>query len=86
METLLQVMHLPKHVAEVTRTSDGFYLAREAGDCGFNMFLGNPNPRPQPETVELAWEAFKRNRRGCVKAARGAGVNLRHFLPKVRYV
>lgn len=29
--------------AEVTQTSDGFWLGREPGDCGFNAFLGKPS-------------------------------------------
>lgn len=81
---LLSVMHLPPRVVEVTKTSDGMYLAREQGDCGFNFFLGRPNSRPQAETVELAWQSFRQNPRGIVKAARMAGVVLRDFLPKAR--
>ncbi|MCK4448477.1 MAG: hypothetical protein KAW56_15525 [Candidatus Marinimicrobia bacterium] len=29
--------------AEITRTSDGFFLGRLEGDCGFNSFLGKPS-------------------------------------------
>jgi hypothetical protein len=29
--------------AEVTMTSDGFFLGRAWGDCGFNYFLGRPS-------------------------------------------
>ena len=29
--------------AEITQTSDGFFLGRAHGDCGFNVFLGKPS-------------------------------------------
>lgn len=29
--------------AEVALTSDGYFLARAWGDCGFNCFLGRPS-------------------------------------------
>jgi len=29
--------------AEITRTSDGFFLGRAHGDIGFNVFLGKPS-------------------------------------------
>ncbi len=83
-EVLRAVMHLPPNIAQVTRTVDGHYLGRASGDCGFNAFFGRPNPRPQPATVTLGWEAFRTAPRACVRSARASGVDLRDFLPKSR--
>lgn len=81
---LLTICALPPgRVADVIRTSDGHYLAREVGDCGFNAFLGAPNPRPRPETTARAWRAFRAgDRRAIVRLARARGVRLRDFLVK----
>lgn len=39
----LDLLHIPACVAAVVRTSDGFFLAQDTGDCGFNRFLGKPS-------------------------------------------
>lgn len=39
--------------AEVTCTSDGFFLGRARGDCGFNSFLGFPSPTALRRTKVL---------------------------------
>jgi len=42
--------------AEIAVTSDGYFLARAHGDCGFNYFLGTPS-----ESARLrAWDLFHR--------------------------
>lgn len=45
MTNLLRLMNLPpSRFSGVVRTSDGFYIARENGDIGYNAFLGQPSP------------------------------------------
>jgi len=39
--------------AEVTETSDGFFLGRAHGDIGFNQFLGQPSDAAKGRTKEL---------------------------------
>jgi hypothetical protein len=39
--------------AEVTETSDGYFLGRERGDIGFNAFLGQPSPRALENTKRI---------------------------------
>jgi len=39
--------------AEITKTSDGFFLGREPGDCGFNAFLGKPSHAALARTQEF---------------------------------
>lgn len=49
MINLINLMNIPQDtIAEVTRTTDGFFLARPIGSIGFDLFLGNPNPGPGP--------------------------------------
>ncbi|MDT8067961.1 MAG: hypothetical protein ROO76_07305 [Terriglobia bacterium] len=39
--------------AEITITSDGFFLGRLRGDCGHNCFLGIPAEEAKARTREL---------------------------------
>ena len=39
--------------AEITRTSDGYFLGRAHGDCGFNAFLGMPSQNALDRTVQF---------------------------------
>jgi len=39
--------------AEITQTSDGFFLGRKEGDCGFNDFLGNPSSNAIERTKQF---------------------------------
>jgi len=39
--------------AQVTVTSDGFFLARDRDDIGFNRFLGAPSPAAVERTQRL---------------------------------
>jgi len=39
--------------AEVTETSDRFFLGRRPGDIGFNAFLGKPSEAAKQRTTEL---------------------------------
>ena len=40
-------------LAQVIRTSDGFFLGRAWGDMGFNHFLGNPSQAAVARTQRL---------------------------------
>jgi hypothetical protein len=42
--------------AEVTVTSDGFFLGRARGEIAFNHFLGHPSPA----AAERTWQVFVR--------------------------
>lgn len=39
--------------ADLTYTSDGFFLGRTRGDCGFNAFLGVPSESARQRTKRL---------------------------------
>ena len=39
--------------AEITKTSDGFFLGRPHGDIGFNAFLGKPSQIALARTQEF---------------------------------
>ncbi len=86
MQNLIDLLNIPASFDAValTKTSDGFYLARTAGDCGFNLFLGKPNrPHDGPglERSRATWQRFTfGERRGVVRVARGVGVDLRREL------
>jgi len=87
METLLKVCALPpSQFCEVTRTSDGYYLARAVGDIGLNAFLGRPNPKPKRVTLDRSWGIFRAltlaQRKHLVHLARSRNVILRDFLLK----
>jgi len=83
MQKLHTLMALPE-VAEITVTSDGFFLARQMGDIGFNLFLGQPNPGEIGREYSAGiWAGFTfAERKAVVRAAHRIGVNLRIFLPK----
>lgn len=87
MKELIRLLNIPDafRAVELMRTSDGFYLARQEGDCGFNLFLGVPSARPGPgreATLQMwAGHSFGQRRR-TVRAARAARCELRRFLPR----
>lgn len=39
--------------AEITQTSDGFFLGRERNDIGFNAFLGTPSSNAMARTKQF---------------------------------
>ena len=70
-ENLLNLMNLNLlGLADVVRTSDGFYLGRAPGDIGHNVFIGCPNPNEGPgrERSREVWEALTSQERGAVRA------------------
>ena len=86
-KALLTLMNLPDRFVDVIQTSDGLFLAREAGDCGFNAFLGKPAARPYTSPgPQRSWATFRQcswaERRALVRQAQGKGINLRTFLPR----
>ncbi len=88
MKRLLDLMNLgPAGLAEVMVTSDGFYLGRAKGDCGFNAFLGKPKQGPGPgmnRSVGI-WKSLSHyEKRALVLVALRAGVTLRDFLGRKR--
>ena len=83
---LLQVMNLPPSAfSDAVRTSDGFYLAQEQGDCGFNAFLGKPKPPqlggPGPELSQSIWNGLTVAEANAVQAlASGKNIDLADFV------
>jgi hypothetical protein len=85
MNNLVRLLNLPPNIVAVTRTSDGFYLGRAAGDCGFNAFFGKPSHHAGPgrDASITTWRRYTfTERKSAIRAARGAGIPLRAFLPK----
>ena len=86
MRNLIDVMNIPHAmgVCEITRTPDGFFLGREHGDCGFNLFIGRPSPshpgpgRDRSRSVFTALN-FGAKRR-VVALARAHGFDVRDFV------
>jgi len=63
--------------AEVTETSDGFFLAREHGDIGFNQFLGKPSDAARGRTKELFNKLSKCSQGFVVALLKGKNINLK---------
>ena len=85
MKELMRLMNLPRSFVSFTRTSDGFYLAQELGDIGFNVFLGRPSHHPGfgRDASFSTWRGFTfGQRRRAVCAARRMNMSLRDWLPR----
>ena len=70
-ENLLNLMNLgPLGLADVVRTSDGFYLGQEPGDIGFNVFIGCPSKHEGPgrERTVAVWECLTVQEKDAVRA------------------
>lgn len=83
MDELMDLLNIPKVVAEETLTSDGFFLARESGDIGFNMFLGRPSFHPGPglDRARRVWGQLSfGGRRQAIRQARRFGLPIRKVI------
>ena len=70
-ETMLRLMNLPSFYDGVVRTSDGHYIAKKAGDLGYNHFLGKPSPVHDGPGLQRAlsiWEELTPAEREAVHA------------------
>ena len=77
-ENLLNLMNLRLlGIADVIRTSDGFYMGRSPGDIGYNVFIGKPNPNEGPgrRRSRAVWEVLTEHERGAVLARCNHPVN-----------
>jgi hypothetical protein len=63
-------------LAEVTVTSDGFFLARDRDDIGFNRFLGAPSPAAMERTRQLFTRLDERHQREVVHSLRARDIPL----------
>lgn len=67
-------------LVDICKTSDGFYLGQESGDCGFNHFIGKPSrPHPGPgmDRILITWNNFSPTEQEDVKKlATLKGINL----------
>lgn len=87
MKELMNLLNIPSSfkLAELSVTSDGFYLGRAAGDIGFNRFLGKPSFKAGPgrERSRSVWRELSfSGRRRAVAQARKLGIELRSMLGK----
>ena len=85
MRNLIDVMNLPTDAVEqITLTSDGHYLGRAFGDCGFNMFFGTPEPShpgPGRDRSRAVFRALRlADKKQVVRWAQSVGVDLRAFV------
>jgi hypothetical protein len=55
-------------LAEVTETSDGFFLGRARGDIGFNHFLGRPSQAALGRTRRLFAQLNERQKEAVIRA------------------
>lgn len=60
--------------AEVTVTSDGFFLARDRDDIGFNRFLGAPSPAAVERARRLFAQLDERHQEEVVRALQAHGI------------
>lgn len=63
--------------AEITMTSDGFFLGRARGDIGFNHFLGQPSDAAKGRTKELFSKLSKCSQGYVLTVIRGKGIKPR---------
>ena len=63
--------------AGVTQTSDGFFLAREHGDIGFNQFLGKPSDNARGRSKELFNKLSKCSQGFVLATLKGKHINLK---------
>ena len=80
---LMDVMCLGRY-QNVMKTSDGFFIAMEYGDIGFNAFLGQPNPgQIGREFSRGKWQALNfSDQRAVARIAKAKAIDLRTFLPR----
>ena len=60
--------------AEVTVTSDGFFLGRALGDVGFNHFLGQPSRAAMDRTCQLFARLDEPHRQELIHAVEACGI------------
>ena len=60
--------------AEVTVTSDGFFLGRAPGDVGFNHFLGQPSRAAVDRTRQLFARLNEPHRLELIHALKACGI------------
>ena len=60
--------------AEVAVTSDGFFLARDRNDIGFNRFLGAPSPAAMQRTQRLFARLDKHHQGEVVRTLQAHGI------------
>ncbi len=60
--------------AEVTFTSDGFFLARAHGDCGFNYFLGWPTQQAIIRAKNLFDKLTPEHQQELIRRLRECGI------------
>ena len=60
--------------AEVTVTSDGFFLARDRDDIGFNRFLGAPSPAAMARTQRLFARLDERHQEEVLRTLQAHGI------------
>lgn len=83
MTELMRLLHIPRNIADITRTSDGFFLARPVGDIAYNVFLGKPSfhPGPGKDRSREVWAQLTfTQRKAAVRQSRTFGLSLSDML------
>ncbi len=62
------------HFAEVAVTSDGYFLGRARGDCGFNYFLGKPSERALARSCDVFHRLSEPHRHELIEKLRLRGI------------
>ena len=80
-KNLLRLMSIPiSHFRDVTKTSDGFYIAMGDDDIGYNHFLGSPSPPhpgPGKNAMLQTWRGLnKSEKRAVICLAQSKNINL----------
>ena len=80
-DVLLKLMCIPtSQYQDITKTSDGYYIAQEHGDIGYNAFLGlpkTPHDGPGRDQMLETWAGLSRDERlGVLALARARGIDL----------
>jgi hypothetical protein len=60
--------------AEVAMTSDGYFLGRARGDCGFNYFLGKPSEAAILRTFDLFYRLSDAHRLELIRRLHARGI------------
>lgn len=82
IEALLSIMNIPKafNLVNIVKTTDGHFIGMEAGDIGYNHFLGKPSAphvgAGRDRTLSI-WESLTpQERRAVYLVAKAKNIDL----------
>lgn len=62
------------HFAEIVVISDGHWLGRRRGDCGFNWFLGRPSEAAMQRTAALFAKLSPEHQQELIRKLHARGI------------